>query len=129
MSALTGFDADFALTSATCSGGQLSFMRPEPIVKCAVIATACSARETPIAMPIVDTRRAGASASGGMRAGGSAPATARWALRGAAAMGATRRWGVAATRSPDPDVATAARSPEPGDAADPPVPGTAVNLG
>ena len=88
MSGFTGFDTDFALTSATVSGGPLSTERPEPIVKCVTIAIACSATDTPIATLIADTRRTGAIASGGMSAGGSAPATESRAVRRAAAGGA-----------------------------------------
>ncbi len=83
MSGFTGFDADLALTSATVSGGPLSSERPEPTVKCVTIAIACSATDTPIATLIADTRRAGAIDSGGMRAGGNAPATESRAVRGA----------------------------------------------
>jgi len=79
------FDTDFALTSATVSGGPLSSERPEPTVKWVTIAIACSATDTPIATLMADTRRAGAIDSGGMRAGGSAPATESRAVRGVAA--------------------------------------------
>ena len=81
ISAFTGFDADLALTSATTSGGPLSLSLPDPIVKCNVIAIACNASDMATAMPNVDIRRGVANDSGGMRAGGRAPANARRALR------------------------------------------------
>ena len=77
-----GFDADLALTSAICSGAVSSVIRPDPNVKWIIIATAWSATDTPIAMPIADMRRTGASDSGGMRAGGRTPANLRFPFRG-----------------------------------------------
>ena len=62
--------------------GPLSSERAEPTVKWVTIAIACSATDTPIATLMADTSRAGAIDSGGMRAGGSAPATESRAVRG-----------------------------------------------
>jgi hypothetical protein len=84
MSAFVGFVVDLALTSATSSGASLSAKRLKSNgLKWIAAAIAWSVSEMASAVAKSRPLRGDASASGGMRAGGSAPATAmRAVLRG-----------------------------------------------